>query len=77
MAAHSSALAWRIYGVTQSRTRLSDLAAAADLFKKIRDTKGTFHAKMGTIHDRNGRTQQKQKILKKVASIHRRASQPR
>ena len=25
-----------------------------DLFKKIRDTKGTFHAKMGTIQDRNG-----------------------
>ena len=26
-----------------------------DLLKKIRDTKGTFHAKMGTIKDRNGR----------------------
>ena len=26
----------------------------SDLFKKIRDTKGTFHAKMGTIKDRNG-----------------------
>ena len=25
-----------------------------DLFKKIRDTKGTFHAKTGTINDRNG-----------------------
>ena len=25
-----------------------------DLFKNIRDTKGTFHAKMGTIKDRNG-----------------------
>ena len=25
-----------------------------DLFKKIRDTKGTFHEKMGTIKDRNG-----------------------
>ena len=25
-----------------------------DLFEKIRDTKGTFHAKMGTIKDRNG-----------------------
>ena len=25
-----------------------------DLFKKIRDTKGTFHAKMGAIKDRNG-----------------------
>ena len=25
-----------------------------DLFKKFRDTKGTFHAKMGSIKDRNG-----------------------
>ena len=25
-----------------------------DFFKKIRDTKGTFHAKMGSIKDRNG-----------------------
>ena len=25
-----------------------------DLFKKIRDTKGTFHANMGTVKDRNG-----------------------
>ena len=35
-----------------------------DLFKKIGDTKGTFHAKMGTIKDRNG-MEQKQKILKR------------
>ena len=27
-----------------------------DLFKKIRDTKGTFHAKMGSLKDRNGKT---------------------
>ena len=26
-----------------------------DLFKKIRDTKGTFHVKMGSIKDRNGK----------------------
>ena len=26
-----------------------------DLFKKIRDTKGTFHAKMGTMRDKNGK----------------------
>ena len=30
------------------------MAKTRDLFKKIRDTKGTFHAKMGTIKDRNG-----------------------
>ena len=37
-----------------------------DLFRKIRDTKGTFHAKMGTIQDRNGMN------LAEVARIHRR-----
>ena len=31
------------------------LGKTRDLFKKIRDTKGLFHAKMGTIKDRNGR----------------------
>ena len=30
------------------------MGKARDLFKNIRDTKGTFHAKMGTIKDRNG-----------------------
>ena len=37
-----------------------------DLFKKIRDTKGTFHAKMGSIKDRNGLDLTKQKILRKA-----------
>ena len=36
-----------------------------DHFKKIRDTKGTFHAKMGSIKDRNGMHVQKQKILRR------------
>ena len=36
-----------------------------DLFKKIRDTKGTFHAKMGSIKDRNGMDLHKQKILRR------------
>ena len=39
---------------------------ARDLFKKIRDTKGIFHAKLSTIKDRNG-----------VARIHRRTIQKR
>ena len=30
------------------------MGKTGDLFKKIRDTKGTFHAKMGTIKERNG-----------------------
>ena len=36
-----------------------------DLFKKIRDTKETFHAKMGTIKDRNGMDLTEQKILRR------------
>ena len=36
-----------------------------DLFKKIRDIKGTFHTKMGSIKDRNGMDLQKQKILRR------------
>ena len=36
-----------------------------DLFKKIRDTKGIFHAKMGFIKDRNGMELKKQKILRR------------
>ena len=36
-----------------------------DLFKKIRDTKGTFHAKMGTIKDRNGINLTEQIIIRR------------
>ena len=36
-----------------------------DLFKKIRDTKGTFHAKMGSIKDRNGMDLTEAEIIKK------------
>ena len=36
-----------------------------DLFKEIRDRKGTFHAKIGSIKDRNGMDLQKQKILRR------------
>ena len=36
-----------------------------DLFKKIRDTKGAFHAKMGTIKDRNGTDLTKAEYIKK------------
>ena len=37
-----------------------------DLFKKIRDTKGTFHAKMGSIKDRNGMDLREAKEIKKT-----------
>ena len=36
-----------------------------DPFKKIRDTKGTFHAKMGTIKDRNGKNLTEAEEIKK------------
>ena len=36
-----------------------------DLFKKIRDTKGTFHAKMGTVKDRNGMDLREAEDIKK------------
>ena len=38
---------------------------ARDLFKKIRDTKGIFHAKMVSIKDRNGRDLTEAEILRK------------
>ena len=42
------------------------------LFKKVRDTKGTFHAKMGSIKDRNGMELTEQKILRRGGKRHRR-----
>ena len=45
-----------------------------DLFKKIRDTKGTFHAKMGLIKDRNGMDLTE---AEEMARIHRRTVQKR
>ena len=46
-----------------------------DLFKKIRDTKGTFHAKMGTVKNRNGMDLTEAEDIKKRATIHRRTIQ--
>ena len=41
------------------------MGKTTDLFKKIRDTKGTFHAKMGTIKNRNGLDLTKAEGIKK------------
>ena len=41
------------------------MGRTGDLFKKIRDTKGTFHAKMGTIKDRNDMDITEAKAIKK------------
>ena len=52
----------------------SRMGKTRDLFKKIRDTKGTLHAKMGTIKDRNGMDLTEAEDIK-VAKIHRRTIQ--
>ena len=41
------------------------MGKTGDLFKKIRDTKGKFHAKMGSIKDRNGRALTEAEDIKK------------
>ena len=41
------------------------MGKTSDLFKKIRDTKGTFHAKLGTIKDRNGMDLTEAEAIKK------------
>ena len=43
----------------------NEMGKTRDLFKKIRDTKGTFHAKMGSIKDRNGMDLTKAEDIKK------------
>ena len=41
-------------GQCKEREENNRMGKIRDLFKKIRDTKGTFHAKIGTIKDKNG-----------------------
>ena len=54
-----------VHEVMKSWTRLKWLSSSRDLFKKIRDTKGTFHAKMGSTKDRNGRDLTEAEDIKK------------
>ena len=48
-----------------------------DLFKNIRDTKGTFHAQMVTVKDRKGMDLTEVDFIKGVARIHRGTIQKR
>ena len=48
----------------KEREENNRMGKTRDLFKKIRDTKGRFHAKMGSIKDRNCMDLTKQKILR-------------
>ena len=50
----------------------NEMGTIRDLFKKIRDTKGTLDAKMLTIKDRNGMDLTKAEDIKRWARIHRR-----
>ena len=45
------------------------MGMSRDLFKKIRDAKGTFHAKMGSIKDRNGMDLTEAEEIKKSKNI--------
>ena len=49
----------------QKREESNRMGKTRDLFKKIRDTKGTFHAKMGSIKDRNSRDLTEAEDIKK------------
>ena len=53
------------------------MGKTSDHFKKIRDTKGTFHAKMDSIKDRNGMDLIKAEDIKKRWQEHRRTVQKR
>ena len=67
MATHSNILAWRIPWTEEPVHGI----------KKIRDIKGTFHAKMGSIKDRNGMDLTEAEDIKEMARIHRRTVQKR
>ena len=52
------------------------MGSSRELFKKIRDTKGTFHAKTSTIKDRNGMDlTEAEDTLRRGGRMHRRTSQ--
>ena len=49
----------------KKQRKTTELGKTRDLFKKIRDSNGTFHAKMGSIKDRNGRNLTEAEDIKK------------
>ena len=52
----------------------NSMGKTGDLFKKIRDIKGIFHANMGSIKDRNYGPNRSRRYLEEVARIHRRTT---
>ena len=69
--------------VINTKKQRKTVGKTKDLFKKIRDTKGTFHSKMGTIRDRNSMGLTEAEDIKKrwqentEELYKKRASQPR
>ena len=62
----------------KEREENNRIGKTRDLYKKLRDTKGTFHAKMGSIKDRNSMDLTEAKDIKKRwQQIHRRTIQKR
>ena len=61
----------------REREENNRMGKTRDLFKKIKDTKGTFHGKIGSIMDRNGMDLTEAEDIKEVARIHRRTLQKR
>ena len=61
----------------QRNTVNNRMGKTRDHFKKTKDTKGTFHAKMGTIKDRNGIDLTEAEDIKKRWQEHRRTIQKR
>ena len=51
--------------ISAKKEENNTMGKTRDLFKKIRDTKGIFHAKMGSIKDRNGRDLTEAEDIKK------------
>ena len=71
-------LPWKRTEIILSFLRLHPSTGFRTLFKKIRDTKGIFHAKMGSIKDRNGMDlTEAEDIKKRWQEIHRRTVQKR
>ena len=51
--------------IDKTKLYFNRMGKTRDLFKKIRDTNGTFHAKMGSIKDKNGMDLTEAKILRR------------
>ena len=63
----------------QRKEENNRMVKTRDFFKKIRDTKGTFHAKMSSIKDRNGMDLTEAEDIKKrwQETVHKRSSRSR